>query len=73
MTKEHPPGRHHCNNLDDLKPLVEQLGYRVSGGSWESDDNAYAFSQETNGPATYNASRCVVHLNKRTGWLMVTT
>jgi hypothetical protein len=72
-TKSHHKRRHHCQNLDDLKPLVQQLGYELSAASWEDDQHAYAFSVETHGPATLNHPKCVVHLCKRTGTLSVTT
>jgi hypothetical protein len=28
-TKVHPPSRHHCYNVDDLVPLLEQMGNAV--------------------------------------------
>ena len=71
MTKTiiHPPHRHHLHNLKDLKLLIIQQGYTVNPKSWENEIRAVAFSNEKSG-WDYD---CIIHLNKKTEVLEVTT
>jgi len=71
-TKRHPPEKHHCQNLADLAPLIEQLGHKNSGANWEDESHAYAFSVEGNA-AAFGHPCATVHLDKRTGWLTVSS
>lgn len=72
MTKDHPPGKHHCRDLEDIKPLVEQLGYQISGGCWQNEYVAFAFSAESY-RNDYGNPMVEVRLDKQTGWLSVTS
>jgi len=45
----------------DLAEMLTNRGYVPSPGSWWDDDQAYVFSSETYGPATYGHPRCELH------------
>ena len=68
-TKQHKPNRHHCVTLDDLKPLITQLGFTVSSKAWENDKTAIAMSVEKSGWH----HEAIAHLNKTTGVLEIRT
>lgn len=53
--------------LEQLKAKVAEAGYTASAGCWESEYTAAAFSVETWGAATMNASKYSVTFCKLTG------
>ena len=60
---------HHCYNLGDIKPLIEQMGYRVDlEECYETEEMAYARSLEKHWGNVPVAS---VVLNKQTEKLII--
>lgn len=51
-----PPIPDETMTLEQLKAEVAKAGYTPSEASWEDERTAHAFSVETFGPDSYNAS-----------------
>jgi hypothetical protein len=66
-TKVHPPSRHHCYNVDDLVPLLEQMGYHVGE---KKEDSRIAVVRSVELCGLQYAAKIV--LDKQQGTLTVT-
>ena len=55
--------------LADLQAMIRAAGGRNSAADWEDQYNAYAFSVDSCGPATYGHPRFTAHYCKETGWV----
>ena len=47
-----------------LQSIIRRSGLTPSAGGWSDETAAFEFSIETCGPATYNASKMVIELDK---------
>ena len=57
-------------DMDELKRIVTNKGFRISAGCWEDSEHIFAFSREL-APGTMGDSVMTAHYNKISGWLSI--